>query len=71
MTKKRKKQTVQSVGFDVAVEAAFVLAEHAIKTKRKNGEEYPPEWEDPEFIRNNIAPALLNKMLERLPLINN
>jgi hypothetical protein len=52
---------------DVATEAAFALAEHAIAVKRQKGEEYPPEWENPEFIREKIAPALLNKMLATLP----
>jgi hypothetical protein len=54
---------------DVATEAAFTLAEHAIAAKRQKGEEYPPEWEDPKFIREKIAPALLNKMLARLPSV--
>jgi hypothetical protein len=56
---------------DVATEAAFALAEHAIAMKRQKGEEYSPEWENPEFIREKIAPALLNKMLAILPLMLN
>jgi hypothetical protein len=56
---------------DVATEAAFALAEHAIAVKRQKGEEYPPEWENPEFIREKIAPALLNKMLAILPSMLN
>jgi len=72
MTKKRrKKQCVQSLDFDVAGESARLLVQLAIEAKRKKGEEYPPEWEDPEFIQNNIAPALLNKLLAQLPLLAN
>jgi hypothetical protein len=56
---------------DVATEAAFTLAEHAIAVKRQKGEEYPPEWENPEFIREKIAPALLNEMLAMLPSMLN
>jgi hypothetical protein len=69
MPKKRKKQRVQRLDFDIVGEAALALAQQAIEAKRKKGEEYPPEWDNPEFIRNNIAPALLNKLLARLPLI--
>jgi hypothetical protein len=56
---------------DVATEAAFALAERAIALKRQKDEEYPPEWEDPEFkfIREKIAPALLNEMLAILPSV--
>jgi hypothetical protein len=64
MIKKRKSQPVQPIDFDMAGEAALALVQLAIEAKRKKGEEYPSEWEDPEFIRNNIAPALLNKMLK-------
>jgi hypothetical protein len=72
MTKKRrKKQCVQSLDFDVAGEAARLLVQLAIEAKRKKGEEYPPEWENPEFIQNNVAPVLLNEMLARLPLLAN
>jgi hypothetical protein len=56
---------------DIATEAAFALVEHAIAVKRQKGEEYPPEWEDPKFIREKIAPALLNKMLAILPSMLN
>jgi hypothetical protein len=56
---------------DVTTEAAFALAEHAIAMKRQKGEEYPLEWENPEFIREKIAPALLNKMLAILPSMLN
>jgi len=56
---------------DVATEAAFALVEQAIAVKRQKGEEYPPEWENPEFIRNQIAPALLNEMLAILPSMLN
>jgi len=56
---------------DVATEAAFALAEQVIAVKRQKGEEYPPEWEDPEFIREKIAPALLNEMLAILPSMLN
>jgi hypothetical protein len=56
---------------DVATEAAFALVEQAIAVKRQKGEEYPPEWENPEFIREKIAPALLNKMLAMLPSMLN
>lgn len=56
---------------DVATEAAFALAEHVIAVKRQKGEEYPPEWEDPQFIREKIAPALLNEMLAILPSMLN
>jgi hypothetical protein len=56
---------------DVATEAAFVLVEHAIAVKRQKGEEYPPEWEDAKFIREKIAPALLNEMLAILPSMLN
>lgn len=44
-------------------EAAFALVEQAIAAQRRKGKEYPPEWEDPEFIRENIAPSLLNLLL--------
>jgi hypothetical protein len=64
MTKKRKSQPVQRIDFDIVGEAALTLVQLAIEAKRQKGEEYPSEWEDPEFIRNNIAPALLNKMLK-------
>jgi hypothetical protein len=67
--KRRKKQPVQFLDFDIAGEAALTLVQQAIEAKRKKGEEYPPEWEDPDFIRNNIAPALLNKLLAMLPLV--
>ena len=56
---------------DVATKAAFALVVHAIAVKRQKGEEYPPEWEDPEFVREKIAPALLNKMLAILPSMLN
>jgi hypothetical protein len=56
---------------DIATEAAFALAEQAIAAKRQKGEKYPPEWENPEFIREKIAPALLNKMLAILPSMLN
>jgi len=72
MTKKRrKKQPVQHIDFDIVGEAALALVQQAIEAKRKKGEDYPPEWEDPDFIRNNIAPALLNELLARLPLAPN
>jgi hypothetical protein len=66
--KRRKKQPVQHLDFDIIGEAALALAQQAIEAKRKKGEDYPPEWEDADFIRNNIAPALLNKLLAMLPL---
>ena len=56
---------------DAITEAAFALVEHAKAVKRQKGEEYPPEWEDPEFVREKIAPALLNKMLAILPSMLN
>ncbi len=69
MTKKRrKKQPTQHLDFDIVGEAALRLVRQAIEAKRKKGEEYPREWEDPDFIRNNVAPALLKKLLARLPL---
>jgi hypothetical protein len=46
----------------------LTLVRQAIDAKRKKGEDYPPEWEDPDFIQNNIAPALLNELLARPPL---
>lgn len=72
MSKKRRKQTAKiPKNVDVITETAFALAEQAIAAKRKKGEEYPPEWEDPEFIRERIAPALLNKVLATLPSLLN
>lgn len=72
MRKKAKNQTSRATNkVDVATEAAFALAEHAIAVKRQKGEAYPPEWEDPKFIREQIAPALLNKMLATLPSLLN
>ena len=69
MTKKRrKKQPAQYLDFDIVGEAALALAQQAIEVKRKKGEDYPPEWENADFIRNNVAPALLNKLLARFPL---
>jgi hypothetical protein len=68
MRKKRRNPLSRATSkVDVATEAAFALAEHAIAVKRQKGEGYPPEWEDPKFIREKIAPALLNKMLAILP----
>jgi hypothetical protein len=72
MRKKARNQVNRvTKNVDVATEAAFALAEHAIAVKRQKGEEYPPEWEDPNFIREKIAPALLNKMLAMLPSMRN
>ncbi|MEG4434487.1 hypothetical protein QUB21_29295 [Microcoleus sp. AT9b-C4] len=67
MTKKHKNKLNESNDFCVATEAAFELVRQAIAVKRKKGEYYPSQWEDPEWVRENIAPALLNKMLEGLP----
>jgi len=69
--KSRKRISRLTNNFDVATEAAFALAEHAIAVKRQKGEEYPPEWEDPKFIREKIAPVLLNEMLAILPSMLN
>jgi hypothetical protein len=66
-----RKKARKPIKVDPVTEAAFALAEHAIAVKRQKGEEYPPEWENPEFIREKIAPALLNEMLARLPLMLN
>ena len=55
----------------MTTETAFALAEQAIAAKRKKGEEYPPEWDDPEFIRERLAPSLLNKVLAMLPSLLN
>jgi hypothetical protein len=72
MKKKPRNPIVRATSkVDVATEAAFALAEHAIAVKRQKGEKYPPEWEDPEFIREKIAPVLLNKMLAILPSMLN
>jgi hypothetical protein len=72
MRKKAKNQIRRATKkVDVATEAAFALAEQVIAVKRQNGEEYPPEWEDPKFIREKIAPALLNEMLAILPSMLN
>jgi hypothetical protein len=72
MRKKARKSISRATNkVDPVTEAAFALAEHAIAVKRQKGEEYPPEWEDPKFIREKIAPALLNKMLAILPSMLN
>lgn len=72
MSKKRRKQTANILkNVDVITETAFALAEQAIAAKRQKGEHYPPEWDDPEFIRERIAPALLNKVLATLPSLLN
>lgn len=72
MRKKARNQTSRATNkVDVVTEAAFALVEHAIAVKRQKGEECPPEWEDPEFIRENIAPALLNEILAILPSMLN
>jgi len=71
MRKKARKPISRAMNKCPATEAAFALAEHAIAVKRQRGEAYPPKWEDPKFIREKIAPALLNKMLAILPSMLN
>ena len=72
MRKKARNQVSRATNkVDVATEAAFALVKQAIAVKRQKGEEYPPEWEGPEFIREKIAPALLNEMLAILPSMLN
>jgi hypothetical protein len=72
MRKKPRKPITRATNkVDVTTEAAFALVEHAIAAKRQKGEGYPPEWEDPEFVREHIAPALLNEMLALLPSMLN
>jgi hypothetical protein len=63
MSKKSKKRSNYSSDGDVVGKAALELVRLAKEAKRNKGEEYPLEWDDPEFIRNNLAPALLNKLL--------